>query len=174
VPVLDHEMSSCEPCYSWNVFHAWQAGDRPRFLEGMYSLFAGSLSRQTRVSCETRGGITGTVFAASLALYLARLAVLDDELRDRELHLLRLMPLAWLRANPPARFENMPTVFGPVSLVTRLARGGRTLLVRFQPRFREAPDNVLLHVPPLPGLKEVSVNGRVLSARAGRVLTVPA
>ena len=35
VAVVDHEISSCEPCYSWNIFHSWQLGDRPRFLEGM-------------------------------------------------------------------------------------------------------------------------------------------
>ena len=54
------------------VFHSWQLGDRARFLEGMYSLFAGAMSRQTRISCETRGGITGNVFASSLAIYLTR------------------------------------------------------------------------------------------------------
>ena len=67
VPCLQHEMSSCEPCYSWNVFHAHQLGDRTRFLQGMYSLFAGSISRQTSVSCETRGGVSGLAGTAALA-----------------------------------------------------------------------------------------------------------
>lgn len=55
MPTLHHEMSSCEPCYSWNIFHSWQTGDRPHYLEGMYSLFAGAYSRQTYSVCETRG-----------------------------------------------------------------------------------------------------------------------
>ena len=160
VPVLDHEMSSCEPCYSWNVFHSWQMGDRARFLEGMYSLFAGSMSRQTRISCETRGGITGTVFSAPLAIYMARLAVIDDRIREGELHLLRLMPLAWLKPGDVARFERVPTEYGPVSLVTRMSRDGRTLDVRYRAAFRAAPKRVLLHAPPSPGLRTVRVNGQ--------------
>ena len=93
VPCLVHEMSSCEPCYSWNVFHSWQIADRPRFLEGMYSQFAGGCSQQTGTICETRGGVTGTCPWLP-AVYLARLAVVDDAIADGELHLLRLMPLS--------------------------------------------------------------------------------
>jgi hypothetical protein len=166
VPVLDHEMSSCEPCYSWNLFHSWQLGDRERFLEGLYSLFAGSISRKTRVSCETRGGVTGTVFAAPLAIYLARLAVIDETWREGELHLLRLMPLAWLVEGRPATFDRVPTELGPVSLSCRLAGGGKRLEVAFEPRFRRRPRSVILHVPPVAGLQKVVVNGREAPASA--------
>ena len=51
VPVLIHEMSSCEPCYSWNIFHSWQLGDRERFLEGMYSLFADLKGGPVDIEC---------------------------------------------------------------------------------------------------------------------------
>lgn len=169
VPVLDHEMSSCEPCYSWNVFHSWQLGDRPRFLEGMYSLFAGALSRQTWTSCETRGGITGTVFASPLAIYLARLAVIDDQLREGELHLLRLVPLAWLKAGDRCRFDHLPTEFGPVTLHTRVSRDGTALSLDWRPAFRAPPRKVVLHVPPLPGLESVRVNGATAQPRARKV-----
>ncbi|MFZ5495379.1 MAG: hypothetical protein ACOZE5_08595 [Verrucomicrobiota bacterium] len=162
VPVLIHEMSSCEPCYSWNVFHSWQQGDRSRFLEGMYSLFAGSMSRQTRISCETRGGITGNVFSAPLAVYLARLAVIDDQLQPDELHLLRLMPLAWLVPGKTAFFQNMPTEHGPVTVETRLSPDGETLDITYQPAFRVPPRKVWLHLPPVEGLKTVKVNGKIL------------
>ncbi len=168
VPVLDHEMSSCEPCYSWNVFHSWKLGDRARFLEGVYSLFAGSLSRKTRVSCETRGGITGTVFSASLAIQLARLAVVDDEFREGELHLLRFMPLAWLGKGRACRITKLPTVFGPVTLTTRRSDDGKALEVRFRPGFRHAPRRIYIHVPPAPGLRYLIVNGRRLSAVRAR------
>lgn len=170
VPSLQHEMSSCEPCYSWNVFHSWRQGDRRHFLEGMYSLFAGSLSRKTWISCETRGGITGTLFSAPLALYLARLAVIDDEIAEDELHLLRLMPLAWLKPGDTTRFERMPTVFGPVTLATTLAADGRTLAVDFEPAFRIVPRRVLLHAPPLPGLEAIHVNGAAVPLRDGKAV----
>lgn len=168
VPVLDHEMSSCEPCYSWNIFHSWQLGDRARFLEGMYSLFAGSLSRKTGVSCETRGGITGTVFSAPLAIRMARLAVIDDEIRDDELHLLRLMPLAWLRPGDACRFDAVPTLYGPVTLRTRRSRDGGTLEVTFRSEFHHAPRRMWLHVPPAPGLRRVVINGRSCSTTRSR------
>ncbi|MBN1394191.1 MAG: hypothetical protein JW959_04140, partial [Pirellulales bacterium] len=112
-PSLEHEMSSCEPCYSWNIFHSWRFGDRTKYLEGMYSLFAGGTSQQTYTVCESRGGITG--FTPLLPnVWLARLAAIDDQIAEDELHLLRLMPQAWLRTDKQARFEKVPTEFGVV------------------------------------------------------------
>lgn len=170
VPVLDHEMSSCEPCYSWNVFHSWQLGDRERFLEGMYSLFAGAVSQQTRISCETRGGITGNVFAAPLAIYLARLAMIDDAIAPGELHLLRLAPLAWLKPGDEGVYEKIPTIYGPVTLRTRVSRDGTTLDVTYTAAFRHAPARTVLHTPPLPGLRCLRVNGRDLDMRRSRTV----
>jgi hypothetical protein len=164
-PRLVHEISSAEPCYSWNVFHSHQLGDRQRFLEGMYSLFCGALSRQTHVSCETRGGITDNVFASTLAVTLARLSVIDDEVEPGQLHLLRLAPLAWVTEKEQTRFENVPTEFGPVTLKWQLADGGKTLRVSYEPNFRRKPDAVTLHVPPSPGLEKVIVNGQERSAK---------
>lgn len=161
VPSLHHEMSSCEPVYSWNVFHSWQLGDREKFLEGMYSLFAGMVSRQTYTACETRGGITGLI-GAMLPTYLARLALVDDQICEGELHLLRLIPLAWLQKDKVTRFENAPTEFGPVSLSAKLANEGRTLEVSFEPQFRVKPKQVVLHIPPVTGLEQVMLNGKIL------------
>ena len=160
VPVLDHEISSCEPCYSWNVFFSLLTGDRQAYLEGMYSLFAGALSRQTRISCEIRNGVSGTVFAAALSVYMARLAVIDDESKVGELRLLRFLPLAWLRPGRKARFLHMPTVYGPVSLEVRL-RGG-TLHVQWHPHFRDPAPRVKLYLPPHPGLDGLVLNGERL------------
>ncbi len=165
LPSLHHEMSSFEPCYSWNIFHSWQLGDRAHFLEGLYSLLVGSYSRQTYTPCETRGGMTGnTNWTPSLAL--ARLSVIDDQLGAGELHLLRLMPLAWL-ARDGSRFENMPTEFGPITLRVKLIRG-EELDVSFEPRYRETPERLVLHIPPVPGLKSVRFNGRQVKATQGR------
>jgi hypothetical protein len=102
---LRHELSSCEPCYSWNVFHAWQNADRALFMEGFYSLLAGAVSRQTLIGCEHRGGISGTLFSLPLPLELARRSVVDDEIEPGTLHLLRLVPLAWLSTDRETVFE---------------------------------------------------------------------
>ena len=159
VPVLIHEMSSCEPAYSWNIFHSWELGDRQHFLEGMYSLFAGALSRKTYSSCETRYGITSITMCIPMC-YHARLSVIDDQIRVNELHLLRLVPLKWLSEKGGCAFENMPTEFGPVSLRVNLSRDAKILKVTFRPNFRHPPKRVVLHVPPVPGVRQVVINGR--------------
>jgi len=170
LPVLSHEMSSCEPGMSWNIHHSHQLGDRLRFLEGMYSLFAGAMSRKTYVACETRGGITGLTCMGRI--WLLRLTVVDDEIRDDELHLLRLMPLAWLRKGQEAVFEKMPTIYGPVSLIAKLTKNGKSLHVKFDPRFRTPPKKVVLHHPPLSGLAKIKVNGKTVEmSRKRTVLT---
>ncbi len=33
-PILEREISSWEPIYSWNIFHSWQRGDRARSWRG--------------------------------------------------------------------------------------------------------------------------------------------
>jgi hypothetical protein len=169
---LHHEISSCEPCYSWNVYHAHQTGDRDRYLEGMYSLFAGALSRHTSIGCEHRGGIGGTLFSVCLPIDLARLAVIDDQIKVDELHLLRLVPLAWLKSDVQTKFVQMPTEFGPVTLEFQLQQSAKQLRVSFESRFRRAPRQVILHVPPLDTLQEVTVNGKTFQAKAGDVLVV--
>ncbi|UCD30018.1 MAG: hypothetical protein JSV03_05960 [Planctomycetota bacterium] len=169
---LRHEISSCEPCYSWNVFHPHQTGDRYKYLEGMYSLFVGTLSRQTYIGCEHRGGISGTPCSAPLPIHLARLAVIDDQLNHEQLHLLRMVPLAWVTADKPTVFERIATEFGPVSVRFQLQDEGKSLKVTFEPKFRHQPQQVLFHVPPLTSLREVVVNGQVFKVKSNDVLNI--
>lgn len=164
-PVLVHEMSSCEPCYSWNLFHSLQSGDKPRFLEGLYSLYAGSLSRQTWISCETRGGVTGTVFSAPLATYLTRLCLLDDTWRDDELHLLRMSPERWLE-HPGLNLVRIPTEHGPVTLQAAISKNGGKLDIRYKPEFFAPPRKVVLHVPQVDGVKEIRLNGKLIKGKS--------
>lgn len=172
VPFLRHEMSSSIPGYSWNVFHSHQLGDRVHFLEGMYSQFAGAISRQTRTVCETRGGITGRITHCDTPFYLTRLAVVDDLIVENELHLLRICPLAWLSSARETKFERMPTVFGPVTLRWQLSPDGKTLALTYTNAFHTQPARVRLHVPPVPGLETISVNGTSLPAVSGAELTL--
>ena len=171
-PVLIHEISSCEPCYSWNIYHSWQLADRYRFLEGMYSLLAGALSRQTYISCETRHGIYGNIFASPLLVDLIRLSVVDDQIAEEELHLLRLVPLAWLRTDYLTKFENMPTEFGPVTITFKLTGQSTALDISYKSEFRDQPKRVLLHVPPVAGLEQVIINGRPVEAGPGEILSI--
>ena len=158
-PVLIHEISSCEPCYSWNIVHSWQLNDRPRFLEGVYSLFGGAMSQQTYSACEHRHGIQTCQCPTYFGFYLARLSVIDDEIAGGELHLLRLCPLAWLKPDQDTVFERMPTLFGEANLRFRLTDGGKTLAVSFSGKWRSSPPRVVLHAPPMP-LERITVNGK--------------
>ena len=159
-PVLIHEMSSCEPCYSWNVFHTWKLGDRRKFLEGMYSVLVGAQSQNTYISCEHRHAVQGGVMSFPLAFYLARLSVIDDQISYGDLHLLRLCPHAWISSEEDTVFEKMPTEFGPVNLKFRRSADGKTLDVLFSAAWREKPRKIILHVPQLPGLEKIVVNGK--------------
>lgn len=164
-PYLIHEMSTCEPCYSWNMIHSWQLNDRQHFFEGMYSLYMGALSQNTYISCEHRHGIQGNLFATPLAFYLSRLAVIDDQLTSNELHLLRLCPLAWISTNEETVFEQMPTRFGKVGISFRKTENQENLIVKLTVQFNEQPRRILLHVPPVPGLKKVILNGRTYGVK---------
>ncbi len=168
--VLVHEISSCEPPASFNLFHSHQLGDRQRFLEGMYSMMAGAHSRKTFTTCETRGGITG--LASHMDVYSVKLCAIDDFIESGTLHLLRMTPKAWLRANYLSRFEEVPTIFGPVTVRFQLSDDGRTLNLHYSANFHHAPHKVVLHVPPLPQIDQLCINGRRIKAGPGDVLTV--
>ncbi|MGH9585481.1 MAG: hypothetical protein ACRD3F_00900, partial [Acidobacteriaceae bacterium] len=158
--VLKHEISSCETCYSWNIVNSWRRGDRERFLEGMYSLCAGGISPQTYINCEHRNAMYGTLFVAPLMTWCIRQAMVDDQLEEGEIHLLRLCPAAWLSTGEETVFENMPTLSGPASLRAGLSGDGSTLNVTFHGDRRKRPEKVVLHVPPVPGIRSVSINGK--------------
>ncbi len=159
-PVLIHEISSCEPCYSWNIFHSWQLGDRRYFLEGLYSLLAGSLSKQTYSACEHRHGIQSIQCSAYLAFYCARLSVIDDEIVPGELHLLRLCPQAWITSEEQSVFENMPTLHGTVNLRFRLSRDKQSLDVEFDAKWHDGAPKVIVHAPTIRELTHIAINGR--------------
>lgn len=157
-PVLDHELSSCEPCYSWNIFHTYAEGHRPAFTRGLYSLFAGGANRQSFVACETRDGVSGNCFTHGAALMLLRMTLANESGSD--LHLLRMAPLAFFEGSG-LECRNLPSRFGPLSLRARWEESTATLHIAFRKPARPGLRRVVLHVPPLPGLRQVNVNHRV-------------
>jgi hypothetical protein len=165
-------VSSAEVGYSWNIYHSWQLADRYRYLEAMYSLLAGGMSRQTYISCERRHGIFGHVFSSVLLLDLIRLAVIDDDIVEGEIHLLRQVPGAWLSGDYLTRFERIATEFGTVTLRFKLVDDGRALDVSFEADYRHKPDKVVLHVPPVEQLERVILNGQSIAVSPGRTVDV--
>lgn len=78
------------------------------------------------------------------------------------------MPLAWLKPGDAAVLGDMPTEFGPVTLATRGTQDGRTLDVIWRPAFRSVLRRVMLHLPPVPGLKTVKINGKAQPVKGKR------
>ena len=169
-PALIHEMSTCEPIYSWNVFHSWQLRDRARFLEGMYSQLAGAISPQTYIPFEHRTGMCSLPSVAATGAWLVRHAVVDDSIVDGELHLLRLCPLAWLSTGRDTRFLKMPTVHGPVDLTFRKT-GASQVTLTWRGTWRQAPSKALVYGPP--GIGTLVVNGTSYSVPASGAVQVP-
>ena len=160
------------------MFHNWKKGDREHYLEGMYSLLVGSISQKTFISCEHRHIVQGNMFSYPTAFYFAKLSVIDDQIEPGSLHLLRFCPLAWVRSDKPSRWLRMPTEFGPIDLELQLSEDGKTLEISFShdwgtpaesDGFHGAPAAVTLHVPPVPGLKTVRVNGKKYAASKGEI-----
>jgi hypothetical protein len=158
--ILTHEISTCEPCYSFNIICSWQTGDRERFIEGIYALLSGALSQQTFSGCEHRHGIWSLPAPGALMFYAMKLSVIDDALKPDELHLMRLTPLAWITTKHLTRFENIATEHGPVDLKFNLVDGGKTLDVSVAGRWHHKPEKIVLHTPPVPGLSKIVVNGK--------------
>ena len=104
---------------------------------------------------------------------LIRTAVIDDAIAASQLHLLRLVPLAWLSTDRETRFERMPTEYGPVTIRFRLAPDRSALHIHYQAAFRAAPEKVLPHVPPVSGLTRVVVNGKAIAAQPNSVVEMP-
>ena len=48
--VLEHEISSCEPCYSWNIVNSWKTGDRAAVPRGDVLAVQPARSRRRRSS----------------------------------------------------------------------------------------------------------------------------
>ena len=113
----------------------------------------------------------GTVFVAPLMTWSLRQSVIDDQLTPGELHLLRLVPQAWVSSKEETVFANMPTEYGPVDLKWRLSPDGKQIDVTFAGRWREKPAKVVLHAPPpVAGVTRVVVNGEPVAATGSSAL----
>lgn len=124
-PSLAYEMSSVEPCYSWNIYLRFYRNEREKFLEGFYSLAAGSVSRRFLGAYETRDGIPGVpVGNAVIDSHLRNMLIFED-LPRKSIHLLRNSPSAWLRPGSRIRVEAAETYFGEIKFEFAVPAGDR-------------------------------------------------
>lgn len=114
-PTLRYEMSSVEPCYSWNVYLRFLRNERDKFLEGFYSLAAGAVSRKFMGGDEHRDGIQDLPTMNSVIdNHLRNMLVFENE-SGEGLDLLRNSPSAWLKTGKDIRVKGALTTFGSLS-----------------------------------------------------------
>lgn len=164
--VLDYEISSCEPCFSWNIFHSLQLGDRKKFTMGLYSLFAAGASRQNFISCETRNGVSGNCFSHGLAFILTRMSVIQEE--DKDLHLFKMVPLAFL-SDGGFCWKNIPTYFGFISISAK--RQDKKFIIDYRGSKRTRPRSTFLHIPPA-DFEWIVVNGKSIRYSGEKFLKI--
>jgi len=171
-PSLPFEMSSCEPCYSWNIPLRFLRNERQKYLEGFYSLCAGSVSRKFRGGSETRDGVQWLpVMNAVINNHLRNMLVFEDE-QARGLHLLRNSPGAWLAPGKKVRVERAETYFGPISYTVETLE--QRIMADIESPEREPVEWIRLHLN-LPGERKVlraTVNGSPIKLTDGGVVEI--
>jgi hypothetical protein len=171
-PSLPFEMSSCEPCYSWNIPLRFLRNEKAKYLEGFYSLCAGSVSRKFRGGSETRDGVQWLpVMNSVINIHLRNMLVFEDE-PARGLHLLRNSPGAWLEPVKKVCVERAETYFGPISYTVETL--DNKILASVQSPEREPVEWIRMHLS-LPQARKVlraTVNGSPVRLVDGEVLEI--
>jgi len=170
---LRYEMSSGEPCYSWNIYLRYLRNERLQFLEGFYSLVAGAVSRKFLGGVETRDGIQDLpITNAVIDNHLRNMLVFENE-SGRGIDLLRNSPSAWLEPEKEIRVKDAQTHFGPLSLHVKTGTNNRVVAEVDPPR-REAVDWIRLHLyhPQGRPLRRAVINSSPVTPAAGNVIEV--
>jgi hypothetical protein len=169
---LRYEMSSLEPCYSWNIYLRFLRGEREKFLEGLYSLAAGSVTRKFLGGVEHRNGIQALpVTNAVFDNHLRNLLVFEDE-SGQGIDLLRNSPVAWLRPQKQIRVERAETYLGPISY--KVVSFGDRIEAEIETPSRMPPQRIRLWLnhPEGRALRAVTINGRVGAPASGNLVEV--
>ncbi|MCW5983105.1 MAG: hypothetical protein KIT09_33760 [Bryobacteraceae bacterium] len=170
-PSLRFEMSTVEPCYSWNVNLRFLRNEREKFLEGFYSQAAGAVSRRFLGGSEHRDGIQQLpVMNAVINGHLRNMLVFEND--GGGLDLLRNAPSVWLREGKEIDVRGAETYFGPLRYHVRAA-GGR-VEAEIETPSRERPQSIRLHVyhPEGRPLRAAAVNGTAVAPVGPSVVEV--
>ena len=168
---LRYEMSSGEPCYSWNIYLRYLRNERLQFLEGFYSMVAGAVSRKFLGGVETRDGIQGLpITNAVIDNHLRNMLVFENE-SGRGIDLLRNSPSAWLEPGKEIRVKDAQTHFGPLSLYVKTGPNNQ-LVAEVDPPRREAVDWIRLHLyhPQGRPLRRAVINSSSITPASANVI----
>jgi hypothetical protein len=169
---LRYEMSSLEPCYSWNIYLRFLRGERERFLEGVYSLAAGSVTRKFLGGVEHRNGIQAVPTTnAVLDSHLRNMLVFEDQ-SGQGIDLLRNSPIAWLGPEKRIRVQRAETYFGPLSY-TVLSTGARIEAdIETPSRMPMEWIRLWLNQPEGKALRSVTIDGKTVAPAASNLVEI--
>ncbi len=144
LPVLHHEMSSCEPCYSWNIDVSLLRRDRGAFVEGLYALLAGSRTTDLFSDVETRNGMFATNLDTPVAFRHLRNSLVWEA--PDALELLRLVPASLLAVGADTQFGRLPTYYGACNL--QLSSHDTHIVLKTARPERRTPEMTRVYAPP--------------------------
>jgi hypothetical protein len=98
-------------------------------------------------------------FAAKFRAVLRNMVVREEQ--DRSLHLLSVVSPEWIKTGETLSVKRAPTNFGTVNLEMRFSDGGATL--RLDNRFRDLPQQLVLHLPWFMNVSTVTADGKKLA-----------
>jgi len=170
-PALIHEISSCEPVFSWNIFSRFLRHERSEFIEGMMSLLAGGQEPSVLSNVEHRHGMFGLV--CNVVMAHLRNAYVFEDVEHNTLHLFRMVPREHLKAGDRVSWRRLPTCFGPMDLELEVGHGGRPVKAEITLPGRQAPAQVIVHPLPIEGGESPVINGRRHDAAKGPCVMSP-
>ena len=167
VPILYHEMSSCEPTYSWNMDINFLRNDIKRYIEGLYAQFAGARTKDLFSEIETRNGQFAVNFTTPVAIRHFRNCLIYEN--GKNLELMKIIPKAWLKPRDILKFENVPTYFGPMGLIVETDVCGRSIQVDINLPTRNEPEAIYLNIPECMKEGDVFINGAKIEFQGNRL-----
>jgi hypothetical protein len=107
-------------------------------------------------------------FSAEFRALVRNMLVREEK---NTLHLFSVLSPEWVKPGKTISLRRAPTDFGGVDALLRCGRGSATLT--FEPRWRERPDTLVVHVPWFMELQQASADGSPATFSAGRILCGP-
>lgn len=105
-------------------------------------------------------------FAAKFRVALRNMLVREEQ--DRRLHLLSVLSPEWVRAGEAISLKRAPTNFGEVNFDLRFGNRGATL--QLNNKFRDAPQQIVVHLPWFVNVTSVTADGKKLTVSDNTVL----
>jgi hypothetical protein len=105
-------------------------------------------------------------FAAKFRVALRDMLVREEQ--DRHLHLLSVISPEWVKPGESISVKRAPTNFGEVNFVMHFAEGAATL--QLDNRFKQAPRDLVLHLPWFMNVATVTVDGKQLGIAKNAVV----